>query len=85
MIPKTLNSPQSPRFIGRRQSLIEDARKGREAAAAAAEAKDVSELIVFEEENGKALLNVFFTLRSSKIPALSRSLKVFEVYGLFCY
>ncbi|XP_059917486.1 tyrosine 3-monooxygenase [Gadus macrocephalus] len=74
------DSVTSPRFIGRRQSLIEDARKGREAAAAAAEAKDVSEQIVFEEENGKALLNVFFTLRSSKIPALSRSLKVFETF-----
>ena len=39
----------------------------------------MSEQIVFEEENGKALLNVFFTLRTSKTPALSRSLKVFEV------
>jgi len=61
--------------------LIEDARKEREAAAAAAEVTDASEQIVFEEENGRALLNVFFTLRSSKTPALSRSLKVFEVRG----
>ncbi|KAK0145099.1 Tyrosine 3-monooxygenase [Merluccius polli] len=79
----------SARFIGRRQSLIEDARKEREAAVAAAEAAaaaaadadaDASEQIVFEEENGKALLNVFFTLRTSKTPALSRSLKVFEMF-----
>ncbi|CAL8356894.1 unnamed protein product [Lota lota] len=74
------DSVTSQRFVGRRQSLIEDARKGREAAAAAAEATDVSEQIVFEEENGKALLNVYFTLRTSKIPALSRSLKVFETF-----
>lgn len=67
---------QSPRFVGRRQSLIEDARKEREAAAAAAEA---SEQIVFEEDDGKALLNIFFTLRGIKTPALSRTLKVFEV------
>lgn len=66
--------------MGRRQSLIEDARKEREAAAAAAEAAEASEQIVFEEEDGKALLNVFFVLRSSKTPALSRTLKVFEVY-----
>lgn len=70
---------QSPRFVGRRQSLIEDARKEREAAAAAAEAAEASEQIVFEEDDGKALLNIFFTLRNSKPPALSRTLKVFEV------
>lgn len=70
---------QSQRFLGRRQSLIEDARKEREAAAAAAEAAEASEQIVFEEDDGKALLNIFFTLRNSKTPALSRTLKVFEV------
>lgn len=70
---------QSPRFVGRRQSLIEDARKEREAAAAAAEAAEASEQIVFEEDDGKALLNIFFTLRNTKAPALSRTLKVFEV------
>lgn len=59
--------------------MIEDARKEREAAAAAAEAAEATEQIVFEEEDGKALLNLFFTLRNSKTPALSRSLKVFEV------
>lgn len=74
---------QSPRFLGRRQSLIEDARKEREAAAAAAEVAEASEQIVFEEEDGKALLNVFFVLRSSKTPALSRTLKVFEVRHYF--
>uniref|UniRef100_A0A1A8PLH4 Tyrosine hydroxylase n=1 Tax=Nothobranchius pienaari TaxID=704102 RepID=A0A1A8PLH4_9TELE len=73
------DSITSPRFVGRRQSLIEDARKEREAAAA--EAAEASEQIVFEEEDGKALLNIFFTLRSSKTPAaLSRTLKVFETF-----
>lgn len=75
---RVCGSVQSPRFVGRRQSLIEDARKEREAAAAA-EAAESGEHIVFEEEDGKALLNLFFTLRSSKSPALSRTLKVFEV------
>lgn len=59
--------------------MIEDARKEREAAAAAAEAAEASEQIVFEEDDGKALLNLFFTLRNSKTPVLSRTLKVFEV------
>ncbi|KAJ8247576.1 hypothetical protein GJAV_G00247910 [Gymnothorax javanicus] len=76
------DSITSPRFVGRRQSLIEDARKEREAAAAAAaaESSEASERIVFDEEDGKALLNLFFTLRSSKIPALSRALKVLETF-----
>uniref|UniRef100_A0A8C3GCS3 Tyrosine hydroxylase n=1 Tax=Cyclopterus lumpus TaxID=8103 RepID=A0A8C3GCS3_CYCLU len=74
------DSITSPRFLGRRQSLIEDARKEREAAAAATEAAAPSEQIVFEEDDGKALLNLFFTLRNSKTPALSRTLKVFETF-----
>ncbi|XP_038161401.1 tyrosine 3-monooxygenase isoform X2 [Cyprinodon tularosa] len=72
------DSITSQRFIGRRQSLIEDARKEREAAAA--ESAEATEQIVFEEEDGKALLNMFFTLRNSKTPALSRTLKVFETF-----
>ncbi|KAM7396466.1 hypothetical protein PAMP_019502 [Pampus punctatissimus] len=74
------DSITSPRFFGRRQSLIDDARKEREAAAAAAEAAEASEQIVFEEDDGKALLNLFFTLRNSKTPVLSRTLKVFETF-----
>ncbi|KAI2648185.1 Tyrosine 3-monooxygenase [Labeo rohita] len=74
------DSITSQKFVGRRQSLIEDARKEREAAAAAAEAAGLSEQIVFEESDGKALLSVFFSLRSSKSPALSRTLKVFETF-----
>ncbi|XP_076158241.1 tyrosine 3-monooxygenase isoform X2 [Alosa pseudoharengus] len=74
------DSITSPRFVGRRQSLIEDARKEREAAAAAAEAAEANEQIVFEEDDGKALLNLFFTLRRSKSPTLSRALKVFETF-----
>ncbi|XP_053741294.1 tyrosine 3-monooxygenase isoform X2 [Synchiropus splendidus] len=74
------DSTTSQRFLGRRQSLIDDARKEREAAAAAAEAAEASEQIVFDEDDGKALLNIFFTLRNSKSPALSRALKVFETF-----
>ncbi|XP_041074955.1 tyrosine 3-monooxygenase-like [Polyodon spathula] len=77
---KQVESVTSPRFVGRRQSLIEDARKEREAAAAAAESGDPSDQIVFEEEDGKAMVNLFFTLRSTKNPSLSRTFKVFETF-----
>lgn len=72
---------QSPRFIGRRQSLIEDARKEREAAAAAAasDATESTETIVFEEKDGRAMLNLFFMLKGTKTSPLSRAFKVFEV------
>lgn len=79
----TLLSFQSPRFIGRRQSLIEDARKEREAAAAAAasDAAEATETIVFEEKDGKAMLNLFFMLKGAKTSSLSHALKVLEVSG----
>uniref|UniRef100_A0A8C4RHB4 Tyrosine 3-monooxygenase n=1 Tax=Erpetoichthys calabaricus TaxID=27687 RepID=A0A8C4RHB4_ERPCA len=70
----------SPRFVGRRQSLIEDARKEREAAVAAAESGDTADHIVFEEEDGKAMVNLFFRLRNTKNSSLSRTLKVFETF-----
>ncbi|XP_067849580.1 tyrosine 3-monooxygenase isoform X2 [Heptranchias perlo] len=70
----------SPHFIGRRQSLIEDARKEREAAAAAAESADSGDQLVFEEEDGRAMVNLFFTLRCTKSSSLSRTLKVFETF-----
>nr|XP_033783750.1 tyrosine 3-monooxygenase isoform X2 [Geotrypetes seraphini] len=82
---KQAEAIMSPRFIGRRQSLIEDARKEREAAVAAAavaaaEASDVMDSIVFEEKNGKAMVNLVFTLKNTKSSSLSRTLKVFETF-----
>ncbi|XP_064423117.1 tyrosine 3-monooxygenase isoform X2 [Latimeria chalumnae] len=77
---KQAEAIMSPRFIGRRQSLIEDARKEREAAAAAAESGETSDQIVFEETDGKAMVNLFFTLKSTKTSALSRTFKVFETF-----
>lgn len=74
--------PQSPRFIGRRQSLIEDARKEREKAEAAAAAAEPGEPLgagACVERDGKALLNLLFTLRGAKTAPLSRALKAFEV------
>ncbi|XP_075018870.1 tyrosine 3-monooxygenase isoform X3 [Calonectris borealis] len=77
---KQAEAIMSPRFIGRRQSLIEDARKEREAAAAATDAAESTETIVFEEKDGRAMLNLFFMLKGSKTSPLSRALKVFETF-----
>ncbi|XP_077177631.1 tyrosine 3-monooxygenase [Paroedura picta] len=75
----------SPQFIGRRQSLIEDARKEREAAAAAvatavSQSAESTEAIVFEEKDGMAMLNLLFTLKGTKTSLPSRALKVFETF-----
>ncbi|XP_069326503.1 tyrosine 3-monooxygenase [Eulemur rufifrons] len=83
---KQAEAIMSPRFVGRRQSLIEDARKEREAAVAAAAAAassepgDPLEAVVFEEKAGKAVLNLLFSLGGAKPPALSQALKVFETF-----
>ncbi|XP_018418162.1 PREDICTED: tyrosine 3-monooxygenase [Nanorana parkeri] len=77
--PKQAEAILSPRFLGRRQSLIEDARKEREAAAAAAETSECSDSLVFEEKDGKAIVNLLFSLKGNK-PSLSRTLKVFETF-----
>uniref|UniRef100_A0A8C5R1W8 Tyrosine 3-monooxygenase n=1 Tax=Leptobrachium leishanense TaxID=445787 RepID=A0A8C5R1W8_9ANUR len=71
---------KSPRFLGRRQSLIEDARKEREAAAVAAEASECTDTLVFEEKDGKAIINLLFSLKGNKPSMLSRTLKVFETF-----
>ncbi|KAM3918739.1 tyrosine 3-monooxygenase [Leptodactylus fuscus] len=78
--PKQAEAILSPRFFGRRQSLIEDARKEREAAAAAAEAGECTETLVFEEKDGKAIVNLLFSLKGNKPSSLSRTLKVFETF-----
>ncbi|KAM9220515.1 tyrosine 3-monooxygenase [Dugong dugon] len=78
---KQAEAIMSPRFIGRRQSLIEDARKEREAAAAASlEPGDPLEAIAFQEKDGQAVLNLLFSLRGTKSAPLSRVVKVFETF-----
>ncbi|XP_008047208.1 tyrosine 3-monooxygenase [Carlito syrichta] len=84
---KQAEAIMSPRFIGRRQSLIEDARKEREAAVAAAAAAAASsepgdplEAVAFEEKEGRAVLNLVFSLRGAKPSVLSRAVRVFETF-----
>ncbi|XP_007947470.1 tyrosine 3-monooxygenase [Orycteropus afer afer] len=84
---KQAEAIMSPRFIGRRQSLIEDARKEREAAEVAAAAAaaclepgDPLEGVAFQEKEGRAVLNLLFSLRGMKPVPLSRVMKVFETF-----
>uniref|UniRef100_A0A8D0MDV4 Biopterin-dependent aromatic amino acid hydroxylase family profile domain-containing protein n=1 Tax=Sus scrofa TaxID=9823 RepID=A0A8D0MDV4_PIG len=79
---KQAEAIMSPRFVGRRQSLIQDARKEREKAeaAAAVEPGEALEVGALAERDGKALLNLLFTLRATKPPSLSRALKTFETF-----
>nr|XP_035930629.1 tyrosine 3-monooxygenase isoform X2 [Halichoerus grypus] len=81
---KQAEAIMSPRFIGRRQSLIEDARKEREkaeaASAASSEPGDPLEAAVFKDKDGKAMLNLLFTLRGAKTASLSRAVKAFETF-----
>ncbi|ELR50735.1 Tyrosine 3-monooxygenase [Bos mutus] len=75
-----LLSPQSPRFVGRRQSLIQDARKEREKAEAAASSSESAEAGSLVERDGKVVLTLLFALRPTKPPALTRAIKVFETF-----
>ncbi|XP_024429939.1 tyrosine 3-monooxygenase [Desmodus rotundus] len=79
---KQAEAIMSPRFIGRRQSLIEDARKEREKAEAAAASESGEPLGAGAcvERDGKAQLSLLFTLRAAKPTPLSRALKVFETF-----
>ncbi|CAK6449868.1 unnamed protein product [Pipistrellus nathusii] len=77
---KQAEAIMSPHFIGRRQSLIEDARKEREKAEAAAASEPAEPLGAGAcvQRDGRALLSLLFTLRGPKATPLSRALKVFE-------
>ncbi|KAB1251312.1 Tyrosine 3-monooxygenase [Camelus dromedarius] len=80
---KQAEAIMSPRFVGRRQSLIQDARKEREkaeAAAASAEPGEAPEVGALEERDGKALLNLLFSLRPTRPPSLSRAVKALETF-----
>lgn len=41
--------------------------------------------MVFEEQDGKAVLNLLFSLKGTKPSSLSRAVKVFEVRPMGCW
>ncbi|XP_011369621.1 tyrosine 3-monooxygenase [Pteropus vampyrus] len=80
---KQAEAIMTPRFVSRRQSLIEDARKEREKAEAQAAAVEPGEALVAGacvDKDGKAVLSLLFTLRGDKPAPLSRALKAFEAF-----
>ncbi|MXQ90487.1 hypothetical protein E5288_WYG015978 [Bos mutus] len=77
---KQAEAIMSPRFVGRRQSLIQDARKEREKAEAAASSSESAEAGSLVERDGKVVLTLLFALRPTKPPALTRAIKVFETF-----
>ncbi|RXM36717.1 Tyrosine 3-monooxygenase [Acipenser ruthenus] len=63
-------------YTSRRRSLIEDARKEKEAGSPTS--TNTEDGLVFELENERVTLNIFFTLRNAKNAGLSKTGKVFE-------
>uniref|UniRef100_A0A8C6ECJ7 Tyrosine hydroxylase n=1 Tax=Moschus moschiferus TaxID=68415 RepID=A0A8C6ECJ7_MOSMO len=82
---KQAEAIMSPRFVGRRQSLIQDARKEREKAEAAASSSESAEAGSLAERDGKAVLTLLFALRPTKPPGLTRAVKVFETFEAHVY
>nr|P17289.5 RecName: Full=Tyrosine 3-monooxygenase; AltName: Full=Tyrosine 3-hydroxylase; Short=TH [Bos taurus]AAA30779.1 tyrosine hydroxylase [Bos taurus] len=77
---KQAEAIMSPRFVGRRQSLIQDARKEREKAEAAASSSESAEAAAWLERDGEAVLTLLFALPPTRPPALTRAIKVFETF-----
>ncbi|MBN3321983.1 TY3H monooxygenase, partial [Atractosteus spatula] len=76
---KTEVGAQGGRYSGRTRSLIEDARKEREGLSQPGPSHRPDGLL-FEEKDGKATLNLLFTLRNAKQAGLSRTSTVFETF-----
>ncbi|XP_060033265.1 tyrosine 3-monooxygenase [Erinaceus europaeus] len=74
---KQAEAIMSPRFIGRRQSLIQDARKERARAEATGPG---AALEAVEDRDGRAQLNLLFSLPAPPPHLLSRTLKAFETF-----
>lgn len=69
-------------FSGRKQSLIEDARRERGSAGGPAGSPGPSRYgdgFVFEEKDGRVTLNVLFALSSEKNAGFFKTGKIFEV------
>lgn len=83
---KTENSVPAVPFSGRKQSLIEDARRERSSNAGGGGPSVGSpgpskngDGFVFEEKHGMVTLNVLFTLSSTKNAGFFKTGKIFEV------
>lgn len=82
---KTDNAPQAVPFGGRKQSLIEDARRERSSSSSGGSPgpSRFGDGFVFEEKADRITLNVLFTLSSEKNAGFFKTGKIFEVRRAF--
>lgn len=77
---KTDSAAQAAPFSGRKQSLIEDARRERSSGSAGSPGPSrYGDGFVFEEKDGRVTLNVLFTLSNEKNTGFFKTGKIFEV------
>lgn len=80
---KTDSPAQAAPFGGRKQSLIEDARRERSSSSAGspgpAGGPRYGDGLVFEEKDGRVTVNVLFTLSGGKNAGFFKTGKIFEV------
>lgn len=77
---KTESVVQTAPFSGRKQSLIEDARRGRSSGSSCSPGPSrYGDSFVFEEKDGRVTLNVLFALSNEKNAGFFKTGKIFEV------
>uniref|UniRef100_A0A3B4BL27 Tyrosine 3-monooxygenase n=1 Tax=Periophthalmus magnuspinnatus TaxID=409849 RepID=A0A3B4BL27_9GOBI len=77
---KTEGLPAVP-FSGRKQSLIEDARRDRSSSTSSSPGPSrLGDNFVFEEKHGRVPLNILFTLSNQKNAGFFKTGKIFETF-----
>ncbi|KAL6116667.1 th [Pungitius sinensis] len=78
---KTESGAQAAPFAGRKQSLIEDARRERGSGSAGSPGPSRrADGLVFEEKDGRVAINVLFALGGEKHAGLFKTGKIFETF-----
>uniref|UniRef100_A0A8C8CE42 Tyrosine 3-monooxygenase n=2 Tax=Oncorhynchus tshawytscha TaxID=74940 RepID=A0A8C8CE42_ONCTS len=77
---KTESVAQNIPFVGRKRSLIEDARKERASGSSSPGPSRGGENFVFEEKEGTVTLNILFALSHEKNAGFFKTGKVFETF-----
>ncbi|CAB1345951.1 unnamed protein product [Coregonus sp. 'balchen'] len=77
---KTESMVQNIPFVGRKRSLIEDARKERASGSSSPGPSRCGENFVFEEKEGNVTLNILFALSHEKNAGFFKTGKVFETF-----
>ncbi|XP_038852397.1 tyrosine 3-monooxygenase-like isoform X4 [Salvelinus namaycush] len=77
---KTESVAQNIPFVGRKRSLIEDARKERASGSSSPGPSRGGESFVFEEKEGTVTLNILFALSHEKNAGFFKTGKVFETF-----